>query len=104
LPYSYLFPLAGKKYAAENGRDRDFASDYDGQIIVSIYYNPNAAAPLVEADPVIAEIRRLLNQRGDVKAFHTCPPIQNHVRDIRVEFYNADHVDCARDVIRGTVV
>ncbi|KIW71261.1 hypothetical protein, variant 1 [Phialophora macrospora] len=104
LPFATLMPCSGKTYAEEIGGDASLASDYEGQMILSIYYNPNAAAPPVEARPVIVEIRRLLDQCGDVKAFHTCTSLQTHVRELRVEFYNADHVDVAKDVIRGTVI
>ncbi|ETI23324.1 hypothetical protein G647_05124 [Cladophialophora carrionii CBS 160.54] len=104
LPFATLMPCSGKTYAREIGADPNLASDYEGQMILSIYYNPNAAAPPVEAHPVIAEIKRLLDQCGDVKAFHTCTSLQTHVREIRVEFYNADHVDVAKDVVRGTVI
>ena len=104
LPFSIIMPYTAKKYAELTGGDVDLTSDYEGQMIVSIHYNPNATSRAVEAAPVIAEIKRLLAQCGDVKAFHTCTSSLNHVRECRVEFYNADHVDVAKDVIRGTVV
>ncbi|OAG34420.1 hypothetical protein AYO21_11408 [Fonsecaea monophora] len=104
LPYSYIFPLKAKKYTSDNGGDPSLVTDHEGQVIVSIYYNGHATAPPVEAAPIVAEVRRLLAQCGDVKAFHTIPTTQTHVREIRVEFFNADLVEVAKDVIRGTII
>ncbi|KIW97070.1 uncharacterized protein Z519_02462 [Cladophialophora bantiana CBS 173.52] len=104
LPYSYIFPLTAKMYASDNGRDPDLVTDHEGEIIINIYYHGHATAPPVEAAPVLAEIKRLLAQCGDVKAFHTSPATQTHLREIRVEFYNASLVHVARDVIRGTII
>ena len=104
LPYSTIMPLTGKMYAEQTGGDVDLTSDYEGQMILSIHHNRNAALALVEAAPVIDEIKRLLAQVGDVKAFHTCTSLQTHVRECRVEFFNADHVAVAKDVLKGTVV
>lgn len=89
--------------AADAGNDPSLVSDFEGQIIVSIYYNGNPTAPPKEAAPIVAEIKRLLTQCGDIKAMHSLPPTQLHVREFRVEFYNADHVDTAKDVISGTI-
>ncbi|KIW27136.1 uncharacterized protein PV07_06904 [Cladophialophora immunda] len=104
MPSSYIFPLRAKKYVSDTGGDPSFVTDHEGQIIVSIYYNGHATAPAVEAAPVVAEIKRLLAQCGDVKAFHTIPPTQTHIREIHVEFFNANLVDVARDVVRGTII
>ncbi|OAP57072.1 hypothetical protein AYL99_09185 [Fonsecaea erecta] len=104
LPFAYIFPLKAKKYASDNGGDPSLVSDHEGQIIISIYYNGYATAPPIEAAPIVDEIKRLLAQCGDVKAFHTIPATQPLVREIRVEFFNANLVDVAIDVIRGTVI
>ena len=81
-------------------------SDYEGQAIVSVYYNgadPDNT-PQISAAPVMKELKRLLTQCGELKAFHTLPPTQNHVREFRVEFYSADAVDVALDVVNNETI
>jgi hypothetical protein len=104
LPFSTIMPYTGKKYAELTGADVQFATDYEGQMLLSMYYNPNAVFPRVEAAPVMLEVKRLLGQCGDVKAFHTITATNGHVRECRVEFFNTEHVAVAVDVIRGTVI
>ncbi|KIX98125.1 uncharacterized protein Z520_06205 [Fonsecaea multimorphosa CBS 102226] len=100
FPHSFMFVFTGKQQMSDIGGDPSLVSDYEGQIIVSIHYNGR----LIEAAPVVAEIKRLLLQCGEIKAFHSIPATRNEVREIRVEFYNADVVDVAKDVIRQTMV
>ncbi|KAJ9612200.1 hypothetical protein H2200_003797 [Cladophialophora chaetospira] len=103
LPYATIMPCTGKTYAQELGKDRDLASDYEGQMIVRIHYNTVAIAPQVEAAPIIAEIKGLLAQCGELKAFHTIPATQHGQREIRVEFYDADSVYDAVKLIHKVV-
>jgi len=104
VPYSQVFPLSPKGLAIDQGRDPTQITDFEGQVIVSAYYNGGPAAPRKEAAPIIAEMKRLLTQCGDIKATHTLPPTQNHVREFRVEFFNTDAIDAAKDVVNGTII
>ena len=102
LPFSIIMPYTEKKYAEQTGRNVDLATDYEGQMIIKIHYNPNSTVPVQHA-PVLAEIKRLLAQVGDVKAFHTSNITGNNFRECRMEFYNADHVAVGVDLLSGTV-
>ncbi|KIX10374.1 uncharacterized protein Z518_01456 [Rhinocladiella mackenziei CBS 650.93] len=104
LPLARVIPLSPKALAADEGKDPYQVSDFEGQAIVNVYFSSYSTARPMEAAPIVAEIKRLLTQCGDIKAFHTMPTAQNHVREFRIEFYNANHVDIAKDVITGTVI
>ncbi|KAI1617806.1 RNA recognition motif 2-domain-containing protein [Exophiala viscosa] len=103
-PHTRVFPMKLKAVAADQGRDPTLETEYAGQIVISAYYNGNPSQPPIKAHPVVIEIKRLLKQCGDIKAFHTMPPNQLHCREFRAEFYNAANVACAKDVISGTVI
>jgi hypothetical protein len=84
----------------------NLATNYEGHIMLSIHYDPRAASFPQEVAPVLAEVRRLLGQCGDVMAMHTTPPIPARpaTRDIIIEFYNSDAAAVAIDLISGTHV
>ncbi|KAK4940093.1 hypothetical protein LTR10_019722 [Elasticomyces elasticus] len=103
-PHTRVLPMKQKAVTADQGRDPTLVTEYTGQIVISAYYNGNPAQPPMKAHPVVNEIKRLLKQCGDIKAFHTMPPNQLHCREFRAEFYNAANVACAKDVISGTVI
>lgn len=96
--------MTAKTYARDNGADPALVSDYEGQMIIHIDYNQNAAEPLIAAAPVIDGIKRLLDQCGDIKAFHTCTSLQRNSRDIRIEFFDADDVALAKDLLDGASI
>ncbi|EXJ86496.1 hypothetical protein A1O3_03447 [Capronia epimyces CBS 606.96] len=103
LPLARVFPLPPKGLASDEGKDPHQVTDFEGQVIVTVYYNGHPAVQQKDAYAVVAEIKRLLAQCGPVKAFHTLAPTQIHVREFRVEFFNADVVEAAKDVISGTM-
>lgn len=96
--------LSPKTHAAEKERDSSLVSDFEGQAIVSVYYNGGRQGRQVEARPIISEMKRLLSQCGDVKALHALPTTQQHLREFRIEFWNTDAVAVAKDVITGTII
>lgn len=103
-PHTRVFPLAPRGVAADQGYNPSHVSDFEGQIILSVYYNGNPNFKQLEAAPIVAEIKRLLAQCGEVKAMHTLPSTQLHCRDFRVEFYDSAAVPVSKDVISGTIL
>lgn len=103
-PHTRVFALAPRAVAADQGFNPSHVSDFEGQIILSVYYNGNPNFEQLEAAPIVAEIKRLLAQCGEVKAMHTLPSTQLHCRDFRVEFFDSAAVPVAKDVISGTIL
>ncbi|KAK5289501.1 hypothetical protein LTR99_001470 [Exophiala xenobiotica] len=103
-PHTRIFPMAPRGVAADQGYNPSHVSDFEGQLIVTVYYNGNPNFKQLEAAPIVAEIKRLLAQCGEVKAMHTLPSTQLHCRDFRVEYFDSQAVPCARDVISGTIL
>ncbi|KIW57228.1 hypothetical protein, variant 4 [Exophiala xenobiotica] len=104
IPHTRIFPMAPRAVAADQGYNPSHVSDFEGQLIVTVYYNGNPNFKQLEAAPIVAEIKRLLAQCGEVKAMHTLPSTQLHCRDFRVEYFDSQAVPCARDVISGTIL
>ncbi|KIW16923.1 hypothetical protein PV08_04113 [Exophiala spinifera] len=104
VPHTRVFSLFPRGVAADQGYNPSHISDFEGQIILSVYYNGNPNFKQLEAAPIVAEIKRLLAQCGEVKAMHTLPSTQLHCRDFRVEFYDSAAVPVAKDVISGTIL
>ncbi|KAK6379847.1 hypothetical protein LTS17_005921 [Exophiala oligosperma] len=103
-PHTRVFALAPRAVAADQGFNPSHVSDFEGQIILSVYYNGNPNFEQLEAAPIVAEIKRLLAKCGEVKAMHTLPSTQLHCRDFRVEFFDSAAVPVAKDVISGTIL
>ncbi|EXJ80283.1 hypothetical protein A1O1_08425 [Capronia coronata CBS 617.96] len=103
LPLARVFPLSPKGLATDEGKDPHQVSDFEGQAIVTVYHNGHPGMPQTNVVPVIGEVKRLLSQCGDIKAFHSMAPTQRHLREFRVEFFNAGSVEIAKEVINGNM-
>lgn len=102
----YLVPgaravyMSPKTLAADLNQDPSIISDFHGQAIINVQHRSRYMVAL----PIVTEMRRLLVQCGDVKAFHALDPLDathTHFREFRVEFYNTDAVAVAKDVLTG---
>lgn len=77
--------ISPKQYAQQAlGSSSDMVTDYEAQLIVTLFYNGNQNRFL--AIPVVNKLKQTLTTFGYLKAFHTLPAIQNHAREFRVEF------------------
>lgn len=102
-PNCNIYQIPPKQLPKHQGQ-KHFVTDYEGQVIINVYYNGNKQAPPVYAAPIIEEIKRLLARCGEVKAFRSLSPPQSHLRQFRAEFFNADAVNVAKDTMTSTVI
>ena len=98
-----ILQIPPRQFAKEQGF-RHFITDYEGQVLINVYYNGSKNAPPVSAYPVIDELKRLLGQCGKVKAFCSLDSAQTHVRQFRAEFSNADAANVAKDMLTSSIV
>lgn len=104
LPLAHVFPLSPKSLAADEGKEAHMTTDFEGQFMLTVYHNGHPNVPQKDAIPIVAEIVRLLSKYGDIKALHSMPPTQLHVREFHVEYFNADVMATAIENISGAIV
>lgn len=98
-----IVQIPPRQFAKQQGL-KQFVTDYEGQVVINVYYNGNKYAPPVNAYPVINELKRLLGQCGEVKAFRSLDPPQSHLRQFRAEFFNADAAIVAKDIMTSSII
>ncbi|KAL2393295.1 Meiosis protein mei2 [Exophiala dermatitidis] len=105
IPLARVFPLSPKALAIDEGKDPLLVSDFEGQVVVTVYFNGYAHfnGKAKDAAAIIGEMQNMLTQCGDIKAFHAMAPTQAHVREFRVEFFDVDVVDAVKEKMSGFV-
>ncbi|KAJ4569321.1 hypothetical protein HRR79_004174 [Exophiala dermatitidis] len=105
IPLARVFPLSPKALAIDEGKDPLMVSDFEGQVVVTVYFNGYAHfnGKAKDAAAIIGEMQNMLTQCGDIKAFHAMAPTQAHVREFRVEFFDVDVVDAVKEKMSGFV-
>lgn len=100
-----LVQLTPKRVAWQQGRDCEIVSDWEGQVIVTVFsINSLSSASPILAEPAIKILTQMLGTFGEVKAMHSLPTIRDHVRDFRVEFYDTRAADEAVKSLHHSVV
>ncbi|KAK5061355.1 hypothetical protein LTR84_007897 [Exophiala bonariae] len=99
---AYAHYLSPKTLAADLGQDSVIQTDFHAQVMIKVIWGEHH----VMARGVLSEIRRLLSQCGDIKAFHAAPrqrpdEVPKDNRELVVEFYSTNAVAAAVDVLTG---
>jgi len=94
--------MTNKEFMANTGEaDPTMVSDFEGQVIVTIFYDGRH-------HPYGADALRLLRQTlstfGNVKAIHSLAPMQDHLREFRVEYYDTRAAQNAVASLKGAVI
>ncbi|OXV06476.1 hypothetical protein Egran_05756 [Elaphomyces granulatus] len=92
-----VVPLTAIEYARRSGTSTDQISDFEGQIYVTVYYNPS-----LDEHTVGSSIKSLAETFGDVKAFRALCTGQRNVIEFQIEFFDTRDAENAVTVLNGT--
>jgi hypothetical protein len=92
-----VVPLTAIEYARRSGTFTDQISDFEGQIYVTVYYNPS-----LDEHTVGSSIKSLAETFGDVKAFRALCAGQRNVIEFQIEFFDTRDAENAVTVLNGT--
>ncbi|KAI1947590.1 hypothetical protein LOZ12_003021 [Ophidiomyces ophidiicola] len=102
-PNWHFHGLTAKEFAGKlDATHVAWTSDYEGHILVSVFYNGNN--PSADPRAISHNFKTTLEKFGDIKAFATIPTEQNHVIDFHVEFFDTHVAENVVSALDGSCV
>lgn len=80
----------------------DTVTDHEAELVVNVFYDGNQNH--VVARPVVTALKQTLATFGNLKAFHTLPPVQRHTRGFRIEFQDTRSAQNALVALNDAVI
>ncbi|KAL4898458.1 RNA recognition motif 2-domain-containing protein [Aspergillus ambiguus] len=98
-----VFPLTAKEYAQHSDTSLlSQTSDYEGQLVVTIYYD--GRNPALNQHSAARSLETIALTFGDVKEFSALPTGQENISEFLVEFFNTRDSDSFLTTLNGTAV
>ncbi|EAW08594.1 putative meiosis protein MEI2 [Aspergillus clavatus NRRL 1] len=102
-PDWHMFPLSTKEYVQHSEPSLlSQASDYEGQLLVSVYYD--SRNPTFNPHAIANSLQALATTFGDVKSFKPLLKGQENVSEFHLEFFNSRDAENAMVTLNGTTV
>ncbi|KAE8348483.1 meiosis protein MEI2 [Aspergillus coremiiformis] len=96
-----VFPLTAREYVqhTESSLPTNI-SDYEGQLLVSVYYD--SRNPTLNHHTVARSLESLVTTFGDMKAFTPLPTGQENISEFHLEFFNTRDAENVMTTLNGS--
>ncbi|KAE8145548.1 meiosis protein MEI2 [Aspergillus avenaceus] len=98
-----IFPLTAREYVHHTEPSfSSYISDYEGQLLVSVYYD--SRNPTLNQHTVARSLEALATTFGDIKAFTHLPTGQENISEFHIEYFNTRDAENVVTTLNGNSV
>ncbi|KAE8130965.1 meiosis protein MEI2 [Aspergillus pseudotamarii] len=98
-----VFPLTAKEYVQHTEPNLlSNVSDYEGQLLVTVYYD--SRNPTLNQHAITRSLETIVTTFGDIKAFNPLPTGQENISEFHLEFFNTRDAENVMTTLNGSSV